>query len=47
MTFINTIYKLPDPIKKLYRNIEKNQNKITKNILSITFNEICYYSIKK
>ena len=30
MTFINIIYKLPHPIKKLYRNIERNQNKITK-----------------
>ena len=43
MTFINIIYKLPDPIKKLklFRNIERNQNKITKNICSIKFNEIC------
>ena len=30
MTFINIIYKLADPIKKLYINIERNQNKITK-----------------
>ena len=41
MTFINIIYKLPDHIKKLYRNIERNQNKITKNSWSIKFNEIC------
>ena len=41
MTFINIIYKLPDHIKTLYRNIERNQNKITKNIWSIKFNEIC------
>ena len=41
MTFINIIYKLPEPIKKLYRNIERNENKITKNIWSNKFNEIC------
>ena len=37
MTFINIIYKLTDHIKKLYRNVERNQNKITKNIWSIKF----------
>ena len=33
MNFINIIYKLPDPIKNIYRNIENN--KITRNIWSI------------
>ena len=40
MTFINIIYKLPDAIKNIYRNIERNQNNITKNIWSIKFYEI-------
>ena len=42
MTFLNPIYnKLPDPIKKLYRIIQRNQNKITTNIWLIKFNKIC------
>ena len=45
MTFINSTFNLPEPVKRIYRNIEKNQNKVILNSLSIKFNEIYINSI--
>ena len=39
MNFIQVIYKLPEHIKKIYRTIEKYENKLIRNKWSNIFNK--------
>ena len=41
MTFINSIINLSEPFNRIYRNIEKKQNKVIRNSWSIKFNKTC------
>ena len=41
MNFIQAIYRLPEQIKKIYRSIEKYENKLIRNKWSNIFNKTC------